>query len=127
MQPAHRKGRFGATRRPSHARAEGLRCKNRAPFGANLVYIHNRWSIAPRFESRFLEKAVPSPRKNEGTKTMRQGAHVDYCAAPEWSARTEEPTGQTPDLRNVYHSAFEAVARLLAWPFRRFPLANRKA
>jgi len=58
---------------------------------------------------------------------MRQGARVDYCAAPEWSARPEEPTGRTPDLRNVYHSAFEAVARLMAWPFRRFPFAIRKA
>jgi hypothetical protein len=63
MRRAHRKGRFGASCRSSHARIEGLRCKNRAPFKANLVYIHNRWSIAPRFETVFLEKAVPSPRK----------------------------------------------------------------
>ncbi len=58
---------------------------------------------------------------------MRQGAHAEYCAAPQWSARTEGPTGQIPDLRNVYHSAFEAVARLLTWPFRRFSFPIRKA
>ena len=127
MRRAHRKGRPGAARRPSHARIVGLRCKNRAPFGAKPLYIYNRWSIAPRFETVFSKTRCLHPEKNEGTKIMRQSAHVVFCAAPEWSARTEEPTGQGPDLRNVYHSAFEAVARLLAWPFRHFPFANRKA